>query len=307
MAENFLGLGSDVWLALAAQYLQGTRNPDGMKIVTTDDEKAINQRKLDFIDHGSPTTNWINGIAQQAIKGLSESQPNISFRSKYMEGQAPMGGMKAPQFDFSSLPSLGSGGMHPSTPAAGVPSPAGPTSEPPSTWGVHGDPNGSLGAPAGSPGDPFAGMPAGSPGDTNIKDVFGRGIQYLRDHPSLAPNLLKGGGAALFAALGASPLLGLSAGNSLYNAWANWNDRNTVGTQKPLPTDILRPGPSGPPNFWGPTGPPPTPTTPRENISPGFSDRANSDWINNFMNNLQYGGGNTLGRVGRPGGRKGLR
>jgi hypothetical protein len=280
------------------QYLQHSSNPDGIKMITTDEERAMNQRKLDYIDNGSPTSAFVNNIGSQAIRALgSQTGPNMHYGSHYMQGQEMHDYM--PRINFDLAPLLGGGGMNPGGqrgPQAPVGQP-GPTSEPPSPWGIHGDPFGSIGAPSGSPRDPFANLPTslgpgGESNRTNMNDVFGRGVQYLRDHPSLAANLIKGGSAALFTAIGAGPLLGTALGAKLAEAFANYQDRQVVGTQTQRPTDILTPG-FGPGDYA--TGLGGTPTPQREHISPSFPAQRNSDWINNFWNNLQNGGGQRLG------------
>lgn len=328
--EGFLGMSGDMLLALAAQYLQKSSNPDGIKVMgPTKQEEEINKRKLDWIDNGSPTSRFVNDLATQQIQGLSSFQPNVQFRSNYMKGQSMPNFM--PQIDFSRIASLGGGGLKPGAPASAPPpqeGKPGPMGEPLTPWGVHGDPFGSIGAPAGSQGDPFANFPTNAQGNSpGMNDIFGRGVQYLRDHPSLAGNLLKGGATALLTVLGVPALAGTAAGKMLasgFESWANRaNDRDIVGTQTQRPLDILKPSDwqdvhdsnvvgtqiRRPIDILAPAGSQPSQPEPRprENLSPGFANQRNSDYINQFWNNLQYGGGEVLGRIGRPGGLKGLR
>jgi hypothetical protein len=175
------------------------------------------------------------------MQGLGGFTPNIKYGSEFMQGP-PLGGYTVPKIDFSKLPNLFKQGVGNGSSAAPTPTGSAGNGASDPTTGI---PN--YGRP-----DPFANLPAagngGIPtsGPSNGGDpsgVYDKAVNYLQGHPSLVDNLLKGGGTALFAALGLPSLAGTVLGHLIFNAIQKHfgNDDTLPIRHNDLSPDVLTP------------------------------------------------------------------
>lgn len=281
--------GSFDWAGLASLIntaygmYKGNQDPKFFKAPPTEAEQwALNARKDQYQNNAA--RNYVGEYAKQFMSSMGDMNPNFRVSNSRDGSSAFMGGIRVPTFDASKFPQIGGN----TKPAGSAPptNPVGPNAEEPSKGNINGDPFGSIGSPAGGPGDPFAKWPT-NPNATNYTwdDVK----RIAAEYGPQALSLLSGGGLA---SMGINKAI-----DYLRSRFGGGQQLPTNNTRRPI--DILKPG--GTP----PASPPPPPT--RTPYNPPFTDQRNSDWINNFWRNLQNGGGNELGRVGKPGGRKGQR
>jgi hypothetical protein len=92
----------DTW-ALVVSAINQSRNPDGIKHETTAEERwAFDRHRAN--QSYSPYRHFGGDAAMQAIQGLQNWKPNMTFMSDAMKGQQPLAGYQMPKIDFSKMP-----------------------------------------------------------------------------------------------------------------------------------------------------------------------------------------------------------
>jgi hypothetical protein len=208
-------LNSDgFWLALASIY-DRMEDPDGIKMPTTPQERALLEWK-EALARYDPARHFSSDVAFQNISQLQGQTPQMSFMSPHLKGQTPLMGMQMPKIDFSNLPSYWT-------------QPVGPDGKAPLIGNRQG-------------GTPFTG--GGAPPTSTRDDAFGNiiggggsGREAAENMPHKHNELYRdmvpidgvGGGGALINAAGRNNTLERLAG--MQGAPLNWQGVRTALSQ----------------------------------------------------------------------------
>lgn len=189
MAESSYNMLDLVNTALAAyQTYHNTRPVDFKNPGMTPEQQQL--YGLFFKSLTNPALANNAGDVSNYGRSILGGYGNLGWQSpKTTTGEVGYGGHAPVNFDWSKLPSGAGGGtaqQPPPAPGGGAP-----------TNGVAGDPFGHLSAPAGSPGDPFAGLPYGQGGGS------GGGLaDFFNQHPGILANGVSGAAGILASMLG---------------------------------------------------------------------------------------------------------
>lgn len=111
MPESNSDLWGDIFrlaLAWGVNRSQGSGSgdtPNFYNVPLTPEQKRVEDEKWRVYQAGgSDTQKTVQGLAKQFLSGQQGAPPSFSFLSPEMKGQTFAGGLRAPTFDFSKLP-----------------------------------------------------------------------------------------------------------------------------------------------------------------------------------------------------------